>query len=311
MQRNLISVLRVYTDDPLELKTLLLKLRLESDGMVEWVFAENSYTFAGIYKGFIFKKLIKEDERFAPYRDRITVIEGEYDNGFQTAPVDGVKSALAWGSENFLKDLAVPYILKKYFENNVWVSVADADEMLDFTDPQREHSILRALSNPMDHQLFLPMIRYWYDYDNYARGRGYAILPISHIRAHNSIVKAYDDYLHEAAPCPAPEDLVAFEYCQCCSLDQIMNKFRDGPFYYFTREDFREAFLCNYWPKAKQIGQRPQSPTASPDNWFELVELNENNSPLYVRENLAELKTNNINPYYKETRKVIFPQWFK
>jgi hypothetical protein len=307
---KLVSAFRVYTDDPIELKTLLLKLRLESGGMDEWVFAENSYTFGGAYKGLVFKKMVEEDPEFAPYKSRITVIEGEFDNGFQSTTDMADRRGRAWASENYLKDLSVSYILNKYGDDT-WVSVADADETLDFTDPQRDYNIRKALDGPVDHQLFLPMIRYWYDYDNYARGRGYAILPINNIRSHNSIVKAYDDYLHEAASCPSPEDLVAFEYCQCCSKKQIYRKFDDGPFYYFTPEDFEEAFRCNYWPKAKAIGEQLQSPIVSPDNWFETVELNKYNSPAYVREHLAELKTHNIDPGYKENRKIYFPEWFK
>jgi hypothetical protein len=245
------------------------------------------------------------------YRDRLTVIEGSYDNGFKETNDMAERRGRAWASENFLKDLPVSYILHKYRDNNVWVAAVDFDEMLDGRDDSRVDKIFSELINETVEPKFLTMVRYWYDYDNWSRGRGYTVLPIELIRSANSISRAYDDYLHEATPNPNPKDLVAFEYCQCCGLDQIMNKFRDGPFYYFTREDFEEAFRCNYWPKARSICEYPQSPQVSPDNWFETIELSEENSPTYVVEHLAELKTHNIDPNYKENRKIRFPEWFK
>jgi hypothetical protein len=308
--RKLINAFRVYSDDPVELRTLLLKLRLESDGMDEWIFTENDYTFGSDYKGHVFKTLVASDDRFAPYRDRITILEGSYDCGFKGTEDMQEKRTRAWLSENYLKDLAVPYIMNKYGED-VWVSVADADEMLDFTDLRRAEKIRNILQGDYGHPLFLTMVRYWFDYDNWARGRGYAILPIEMIRSANSISKAYDDYLHEATPMPNPEDLIAFEYSACCTIEHIYRKLLDGPFYYHTMDDLREGFRYNHWPKAKAIGEQIGSPSVNPDNWFETVELTELNSPVYVREHLAELKTHNIDPNYKENRKIHFPQWFK
>jgi hypothetical protein len=217
--------------------------------------------------------------------------------------------SLTWKSEAFLKDSAVPLLLELCSDSD-WVTVADADEMIDFTDGGRANMVKCFLKDAQG-PVFLPMIRYWYDYDNFARGRGYSVLPMGLIRKHDSIKNAYDDYRHEAAMVPPPEELVAFEYCACCGKDRILEKIQTVPFYYHTMADFEEAFRCNYWPKAKQIGEAVRSPLEAPDNWFETVKLNEYNSPAYVREHLVELKTHNIDPNYKENRKTYFPQWFK
>jgi hypothetical protein len=304
---RLINTTRVHSYDPDETEILLLKLYLEDSLMERWYFMENEYTFSGEHKGFYLRKLIQTDPRFAPYRSKITVIEKSFDSHANEAQDRQTRMGLTWRSEAYLKDAVVPVILYDY-PDDTWVTVADADEMLDLFDPIRRELVMQQLEGPRV-PLFLPMIRYWYDFDNYARGRGYTILPMNLIREKKSIKSAYDDYQHEAAP--NPECPLAFEYCACCSKERILHKIQTVPFYYHTMGDFEVAFECNYWPKARSIGEVPLDPTAHPDNWFEQVELTPKNSPLVVREALAEIKTHNIDPNYRENRKRMFPQWFK
>lgn len=304
---RLINTTRVHSYDPDETRILLLKLYLEDPVVHQWVFMENDFTFSGEYKGYYFRKLIQTDPRFALYREKILVIEKSFNSRANEVTDRQTRMSLTWESEAFLKDIAVPYLVENISEDD-WVTVADADEMLDGRDPLRYNLIQKALQENIG-PFFLPMIRYWYDYDNYARGRGYTILPMKLIKEKKSIKNAYDDYQHEAAP--NPEFPLGFEYCACCSKERILHKIQTVPFFYHTMEDFEVAFACNYWPKARGVGEVPLDPTSHPDNWFELVELNEKNSPAYVREHLSELKTHNIDPNYRENRKRVFPQWFQ
>ena len=303
---RLINTTRVHRYDPDETNILLLKLYLENPIMDKWVFMENDYTFSGEYKGYYLRNLIHTDVRFEPYRKKIIVIEKSFNSHANEAPNRQTRMSLTWASETFLKDIAIPYLLDEVSDDD-WVTVADADEMLDGRDPVRYPIIQLALKYNTG-PIFLPMIRYWYDFDNYARGRGYTILPMRLIREKQSIKAAYDDYQHEAAP--NPEFPVGFEYCACCSKARIIHKWETEPFYYFTRDDLAAAFVCNYWPKALGVGEVPLSPATHPDNWFETVELTEQNSPQIVRDKLKHFKTHNIDPDYRENRKRIFPQWF-
>ena len=305
---RLINTTRVHNYDPDETNILLLKLYLENPGVDHWIFMENEYTFSGEHKGYYLNDLIQSDVRFTTYLPKITVLESSFCSHANETEDRQTRMSRTWEAEAFLKDSAVPYLLE-HCEDDDWITVADADEMLDFTYFPRAAMIFKALIEEPMKPLFLPMIRYWYDFDNYARGRGYTVLPMKLIRERGSIKSAYDDYQHEAAP--NPEFPLGFEYCACCSKERILEKIQTVPFYYHCAEDFEIAFRCNYWPKARSIGEVPLDPTNHPDNWFEQVELVPENSPLIVRQALKDLKTHNIDPDYRENRKWEFPQWFR
>jgi hypothetical protein len=306
---RIINTSRVWTNEESETRVLLLKLRLEDSGVDEWVFMENEYDFLGQHKGYVVKNLIETDSRFAPYRDRITVLEGSYDSGGIHERNIEARKHKAWNAEYYLKDLAVPYLVDKYKDDDTWIAVVDADEMLDFTDSRRFDTIRRML-NTRDSAIALKMVRYWHDFDNWSHLRGHLLLRLGLIRAANSIVNVHSQDLHHVPP-QGQDQLLSFEYSACCDIDQTLRRIQSGPFCYHLKEDLEDAFKCNYWAKARSVGEVPVSPDAKSSDWFEMIELTEENSPTYVREHLAELKTNNIDPNYRENRKIRFPQWFK
>jgi len=70
--------------EPHEKELLLLKFILENDGVDEWILLENAYTQQGEYKGLHATKIVGEDNRFAPYRHKLTVISKEEKKCFFT-----------------------------------------------------------------------------------------------------------------------------------------------------------------------------------------------------------------------------------
>src|SRR5262249_35713713 len=102
---------------------------------------------------------------------------------------------------------------------------------------------------------------------------------------------------------PAGGHPLFFEYTFCFPPEAMWRKLNSFIHDGYTKEDLEKALLTNHWVKAPARGERPGHQTY---DWLETVELTEQNSPRYVRDNLARLKTNVIPPDYREHRKRLY-----
>lgn len=69
---------------------------------------------------------------------------------------------------------------------------------------------------------------------------------------------------------------------------------------------YRASLLTNHWTKSAARGERVGE---RPTDWFEKVELDEHNSPVYVRDNLDRLRTGLIPVDYRRNRDMVYPDW--
>jgi hypothetical protein len=98
-----------------------------------------------------------------------------------------------------------------------------------------------------------------------------------------------------------------FEYSYClASADELLVKKQTFPHTGFTKNDIEDALYLNSWIKSPERNEYLDMNKR--EDWFETIELTANNSPQYVRDNLNWLKTNVVNPKYKENRKNKYPE---
>ena len=74
MKKNFKIVDSFLFSEVFEKELLLLKFILEDQHIAEWIILENAYSFQGEYKGLHAQELINSDDRFLPFKDRITII---------------------------------------------------------------------------------------------------------------------------------------------------------------------------------------------------------------------------------------------
>lgn len=102
----------------------------------------------------------------------------------------------------------------------------------------------------------------------------------------------------------AGERPLFFEYTCCFPAEDIWKKLNSFIHDGYKQEELANAIKANHWVKAAARGEYPGQ--RGEEDWFETVELTEQNSPRYVRENLARLKTGIIPANYRETRRQLY-----
>jgi len=289
--------------EPHELDILLIKFHLEDAGVNKWIICENDYTFRNQYKGFTLISSLDTDSRFDKFRDKIIVIEKSY-----SSTVNDLSDDFKIGNKQ--RKFGQDYI-DNNFDDDTWVIISDVDESFDFNDQRSANRIYDVLERDRDQSLYyFSRRRYWYDFNNYA-----FILyhfPIM------SLSKARGNLLNHSHKKLYPYNLdtpVGFEYSFCFSLEHIIRKLDTYGHIGYTREDVELALKLNCWMLKSYKKERLRSPQYYIDNnslqcWFETIELTDNNSPAYVRENLEWLKTNVVDKNYINNRKVEYPEYF-
>jgi len=289
-----------------EKEIFLLKLILSDKYVDEWVVCENAYSHQGDYIGLLARQIIETDERFAPYRKKITVIERE--QPFEVLDKTKVLDGIAFKAENWQRGLAYPYFMEKYSDED-WIAINDVDEMFDFTDEERVKEFFEKLEKAKEKgMLKVPRLRYWYDFDNQHLEMHASLLctkaflsanpdfTLSHLR------KWYTGGLTDF------KNPIIFEYSSCFDVDHIVRKLETNPHTGVSKKSLIQSLRCNHRSIAEHLYKSHLRPNAH--YFFETVELNAQNSPLYVRQNLARLKTNVVDKNYKENRRKDYPQFY-
>jgi hypothetical protein len=272
---------------------LYLKFKLENDGVDYWFVQENSYTLQGERKGLFAQEVLKQP-RFDEFRDKIIVLSADYLH----KPNDK-SEGVNFERENWQRTIASEMILQHLGNEDVRIIVSDTDESLDFSDEDRKIRIWNMIRNV--NLVYVGRMRYWYDYDNrcYLPNIRIPVIHINELKANPNvlgIVRHWQGLTYDAG-----EEPVAFEYSYVFrDAEAVWRKKCTYAHTNFTEESIRVALECNHWPRPIERGEKLGD---NPHDFFEIAELNKKNSPKYVRDNLQSLKTNIVNPNYKEARK--------
>ena len=302
--------------EPHEAEILLAKLHVEQDLVTHWVAVENAYTQKGHWKGNHLRTLIDQDQRFHPFRDRLTVISlerqfvYEYRPSFRdrvgkaarqmsrsSAALKGYEEAPFHFAANSQRDAATETV-RELAGGKGWVILTDADEMVDGSSPQRRALLEKAISNANIVQL--PRRRYVYDFDNVS------MAPFRHVPM--ARVDRLDDRLRlsnlRVTPHGVPASLepLAFEYSYCYPLEGIRRKLATFSHVDAEVDAVTRALECNH----AVVTSGP----VKNYHWFERVEAAEAQHPAYVAERIETLKTNVVADDYHAARARIYPELF-
>jgi len=287
-----------------ETELLLLKFILENEGVDEWIILENSYSFQGNYTGLHAQKILDADDRFNPYKHKITIISKEEKT--KELPKHQALDKFSFQVEYWQRDLANDYFLQKY-SNEDWIMVSDVDEMIDFTDAARVSELNEKMKASKDGLLKIPTRRYWNDFDNeYRQIIGNAMCNKKYLVTNNK--KLHDIRAENRKVLKKGwKNIIEFEYSSCYSPEHMLTKFYTSTHTGFTPTDLKQSLRCNHRPTREIVGAKPEN---TDKFFFETVLLTEKNSPKYVRDNLAFYKTNAVDVKYKQNRRVDYPELF-
>jgi hypothetical protein len=293
--------------EPHEKESLLIKLILGGDFITEWIIVENEYTFQGEYKGVFAQQVLDGDERFAPFRDRIHVISAS----MKHPPIDYNRKDIdtqGMDSERRQRSLAQNYILSKY-PDTTWVLLSDADEALDLTSFADNLFFLETqLKTAQNGMVQIPRRRFWYDFDNLWNAiRATPIVTVARLRQATGDMGMGLLRSDHISAVPEWERTLVFEYSYCYQKEHILRKFKTFPHGGYTEEEILQTMHCNHIPISSFRGSKID---LHRDLWMEKVLLTEVNSPTYVRQNLAKLRTNVISSDYKKNREKAYPHLF-
>lgn len=283
--------------EPHEKDLLWVKFNLENDIVDRWVILESPYTFQGEYKG-VHAEEVLSDSKFAPFHNKIVVIQPPKD--FQPLHGNENNEGKNFDRENTQRAMACGLI--NMLDDEDWVMISDTDEAVDFSDINRRYYLFNIL-NDVNLGIFkLKRQRYWFDFDNKC------FLPNIHIpfvragmiKQNAQYINArHFDHINKMEIINKP---LAFEYSYCFrSFEDVWRKKCTYSHTGFTEESVRIALECNHWPRSELRGEKVGQEQF---DFFEKVELTEDNSPKFVRDNLEYLRTNIVSTNYKENRMV-------
>lgn len=288
--------------EPMEANLLLVKFNLEKDFVHKWVLCESPYTFQGEFKGLHALNLLNSDNRFKEFLDRIVIVSPPDD--FQPLHGNENNEGKNFDRENAQRATCLSYILTMA-EDDDWVMISDTDESIDFSNASRMNTFKTIITYGLD--IFkLQRMRYWYDFDNrcFLPNIHIPFVKVGLLKGNPQFINArHFDHIQKIQINDGKDKdnwSLAFEYSYCFpTLEDVWRKKCTYSHTGFTMESVETGLSCNHWPRShlrgEKVGQEPY-------DFFEFVELNDRNSPKYVRDNLSWLKTNIVNPNYKQNR---------
>gem|GEM_PF-1027747 len=289
-----------------EKELFLLKCLLSYKHIDEWIVCENAYTHQGEYKGLVAKEIIAADARFEPFRNKITVIEGN--RQFYKIDKSKFQDDLTFQCENWQRNLAYEYFIVKYQDDD-WIVIHDVDEMLDFTSEARVNEFFDKLNSEKKGIINVPRLRYWFDFDNqYKVLYNSTLCKKSYLVSNPSVSLSFLKTKYNVFKEKGWYNIIAFEYSSCYGFNSIVRKLDTTAHTWYNKEDLKTALENNH----KIMKPHNIKKHLRPNKYcfFETVVLNEKNSPLYVRENLQQLKTNIVDKNYEINRKINYPQFY-
>lgn len=229
-----------------ERELLLAKLTMQSPRVDLHVLVESDVTFRGDYKGLQAKKMVEEDDRFAPYCASLLIVEhkGRLRNGppeYRTYQANEVQSRqLAWATIN------------DFASDGDWLIVSDVDEMFDFQSRDRLDAFERCLKENRGRSPNFEHYRYWFDYDNrcYHTGFRTPVIEIGLIRSKIAEMDIRTRPPSVSFIVAADGNPVCFEYSYCFSYESNWKKLNSFTHDGYTRGELDISLLTNHWTKA-------------------------------------------------------------
>lgn len=279
--------------EPHESDLLYVKLKNEEARVDWWIIQENAYTTKGEHKG-CFANEVLRDLRFLPYRDKIIVCSAN------EKLADSQEEHFNFQREGWQRTICAQTLNQICKDPEDLIIVSDVDESIDFSSQDRSDRF-DSFSKPQDRPFWITRKRYWYDFDNLCNLRSIRIPVIQAKYCHNNIgvLPQSRHYHDESRTLQDWDNPVAFEY------SYVFKNWADVQRKHITyahtglseTNDIQRALSLNAWVRSTSRGEK-----RSEHDFFEKVELTEENSPKYVLDNLASLKTNIVDPNYKENR---------
>lgn len=276
--------------EPHEKHLLFWKLNLEYNYVDEFIIQENAYDLKGKFKG-LHAQSILEDAIFQPFLPKITVISQH--NQIYTNIIDENTNFIR---EKWQRGLCTEYIVKKY-SNQDKVIISDVDEMFDFSN-ERLHRFELLFSKGYR---WFSRRRYWYSVNNECQLPNIRIpvITINDIKHNKNILGEIRHFNDERLSYYNYNNPLAFEYSYVFyNWEDIQRKHQTYAHNDLdATKDVKLGLTINAWIRSKKRNE-----SRTPYDFFELIELTEENSPQYIRDNLNMINTNIINPKYKENR---------
>jgi len=301
-----------------EADLLYLKLKLEDHLICEWIITECSYTFKGVHKGFLARKIINSDDRFKKFVPKIKIIEVDenlgisyrenkfrwitdkrhyfYDYSIATKTIlNNTMQRRAFYAQNRQRELAKPYFMKNY-KKDAYLIISDTDEMFDFTCSSKIESFCEEILSRELTLFNVPRMKFCYDFDNYSFQKRF--VPIISRSRLSSISSSFLDLRTDISlPILMLSDKLCFEYSFCFDLTAMRRKLTTVAASGFTNEDLDLALKANH-----RLLRKLKYRELTSNEFFHKIKLNKQNSPKYIRDNLDRLRTNNVNEAYCEYR---------
>jgi hypothetical protein len=289
---KLVSTFIYY--DKHEKNVLLCKFHSEYEMVDEFIGIESAYTLWGNYKGLSLESLLK-DKEFKPFLDKITVLSS-HESLYPQGVVHNEQNNLL--CEFRLRGYCWDYIRNKYNDND-WIFLEDADEMLDFSNPKKRDILLDGFKKHTK-GIQWQNLRWWWDFDNLN------LNPDKYIPCHKiGQLKELERPFHNRnyfCTRLEPEIVCGVEFTYCFPRDGNWKKLTSGAHDKYREESLDKAYVYNMWHRESQRGESIQYPL----DFFETMELTPENSTKFVMDNLERLKINAIDPNYAENRKTVF-----
>jgi len=273
-----------------EQNVLWTKLSCESSGVDKWIAIESPYSFRGNPKPVNIKEILQE-KRFEPFQDRINIITIQ-DNLFKENNLTHCekdyfvveklsRAACMWSLDNYPDDTRV--------------LVGDVDELIDFSNEARKNEFFK-ICKEYDGSWQAKQMKFWWDYDNLSFYPKYMpVHTLGSLRAGKTSFAPRNDHCKTIPS----ENMLAFEYAYSFDLAGNFSKVSTFSHDRYNQECIEQAWLGNSWHKTQARNERLGDQAW---DWFETIELNETNAPLFVLENLDKLKVNTVNPDYATYR---------
>jgi hypothetical protein len=272
---------------------LLIKLNVEDLLIDEWVITENTYSFRGDYKGpHVLKKILETDNRFEKFLPKIKLFEIEIERKCQPGIED-------WEIIFLQREVQRDYLFDKY-PPQAWLLVSDIDEIIDSHNPNKALLMLHTLQEHEGDPVRPNPIFFAFDFDNtfIPPGDWYGMVftQLAYLKERN--IRLEQPRVEHLTGLLMPRGKTGYHYHSCMSPQHIWRKLNTYGHTGFCKDDVNQWLYYNHGMFKSLDGER-----VSPDRFtLEKVELEEANSPLYVRENINHLKTNSVHPNYRENR---------
>lgn len=278
---------------PHESDLLWVKLNLENNLIDKWILQENAYDLKGNYKGLFANEILME-ERFKPFLDKIIVISENKE--IYPGQTDENTNFQREGWQRTLCYQTLQKLSPK------WVVVSDVDECIDGENETRKQNILNILSKNF-RTCHIGRMRYWYQYNSrcYLPNIRVPFVPGPLAVSQIDSLPISRHYNINETTFDCGENPNIFEYSYCFKTpEDIFKKKETYSHSGFDFESVKEGLYLNAWPRSKQRNE-PRSQY----DFFEIVDLTEDNSPKFVRDNLTLLNSQIIDLNYKQNRQCL------